>query len=68
MRTDKPASDERVKTMTERIERVRALAGDETADAYLPVLEKTKADNLAWHAAKEAKKPAKAPKPKTKTK
>lgn len=56
MRTDKPASDERVKTMTERIERVRALAGDETADAYLPVLEKTKADNLAWHAAKEAKK------------
>ena len=62
MRTDKPASDERVKTMTERIERVRALAGDETADAYLPVLEKTKADNLAWHAAKEAKKPAKASK------
>lgn len=59
MRTDKPASDERVKTMTERIERVRALAGDETADAYLPVLEKTKADNLVWHAAKEAKKPAK---------
>ena len=54
MRTDKPASDERVKTMTGRIARVRQLAGDEAADAYLPVLEKTKADNLAWRAAKDA--------------
>jgi hypothetical protein len=45
MRTDKPASDERVKTMTERIERVRQLAGDEVADSYLPVLEKTKEEN-----------------------
>lgn len=54
MRTDKPASDERVKTMTERIARVRELAGDALADTYLPVLEKTKADNLAWRAAKDA--------------
>ena len=45
MRTDKPASDERVKTMTERIERVRQLAGDEVANSYLPVLEKTKEEN-----------------------
>ena len=45
MRTDKPASDERVKTMTERIERVRQLAGDELANSYLPVLEKTKEEN-----------------------
>lgn len=52
MRKDKEASDERVKTMTERIERVRELAGDEVANSYLPVLEKTKADNLAWRAAK----------------
>ena len=45
MRTDKPASDERVKTMTERIERVRQLAGDEVANSYLPVLEKTREEN-----------------------
>ena len=45
MRTDKPASDERVKTMTERIDRVRQLAGDEVANSYLPVLEKTKEEN-----------------------
>ena len=45
MRTDKPASDERVKTMSERIERVRQLAGDEVADSYLPVLEKAKEEN-----------------------
>ena len=54
MRTDKPASDERVKTMTERIERVRQLAGDEVADSYLPVLEKTKEENRKRN---EAKKP-----------
>ena len=59
MRRDKGPSDERVKTMTERIERVRELAGDEAANAYLPVLEKTKADNAAMHAAEaEADKPA----------
>lgn len=59
MRTDKPASDERVKTMTERIERVRQLAGDEVADSYLPVLEKTKEENVALNKAKAAKKSAK---------
>ena len=31
--------------MTERIERVRQLAGDEVANSYLPVLEKTKEEN-----------------------
>ena len=56
MRTDKPASDERVKTMTERIERVRQLAGDEVANSYLPVLEKTKEENAALNKAKAAKK------------
>jgi len=56
MRTDKPASDERVKTMTERIERVRQLAGDEVADSYLPVLEKTKEENAALNKAKAEKK------------
>ena len=58
MRTDKPASDERVKTMTERIERVRQLAGDEVADSYLPVLEKTKEENAALNKAKAEKKAA----------
>ena len=56
MRTDKPASDERVKTMTERIERVRQLAGDEVADSYLPVLEKTKEENAVLNKAKAEKK------------
>ena len=56
MRTDKPASDERVKTMTERIERVRQLAGDEVANSYLPVLEKTKEENAAINKAKAEKK------------
>lgn len=36
MRTDKPASDERVKTMTERIERVRQLAGDGVVTVTCP--------------------------------
>lgn len=58
MRTDKPASDERVKTMTERIERVRQLAGDEVANSYLPVLEKTKEENAALNKAKAEKKAA----------
>jgi len=58
MRTDKPASDERVKTMTERIERVRQLAGDEVANSYLPVLEKTKEENVALNKAKAEKKAA----------
>jgi len=61
MRTDKPASDERVKTMTERIERVRQLAGDEVADSYLPVLEKTKEENVALNKAKAEKKAADKP-------
>ena len=61
MRTDKPASDERVKTMTERIERVRQLAGDEVADSYLPVLEKTKEENTALNKAKAEKKAADKP-------
>lgn len=58
MRTDKPASDERVKTMTERIERVRQLAGNEIADSYLSVLEKTKEENAALNKAKAEKKAA----------
>ena len=61
MRTDKPASDERVKTMTERIERVRQLAGDEVADSYLPVLEKTKEENAVLNKAKAEKKAADKP-------
>ena len=61
MRTDKPASDERVKTMTERIERVRQLAGDEVADNYLPVLEKTKEENAVLNKAKAEKKAADKP-------
>lgn len=52
MRKDKEASDERVKTMTERIERMRELAGDEVANSYLPILNKTIEDNKAWRAAK----------------
>ena len=58
MRTDKPASDERVKTMTERIERVRQLAGDGVANSYLPVLEKTKEENAVLNKAKAEKKAA----------
>ena len=54
MRKDKEASDERVKTMTERIERVRELAGDEVANSYLPVLNKTIEDNKVWRAAKSS--------------
>ena len=57
MRTDKPASDERVKTMTERIERVRQLAGDEVANSYLPVLEKTKEENRKRNEAKSRPTP-----------
>ena len=60
-RTDKDASDERVKTMAQRIERLRELKGDEFADAYLPILEKTKEDNAAWRAAKDEKKASKKP-------
>ena len=66
MRKDKEASDERVKTMTERIARIRKLAGDAVADTYLPVLEKTKADNLAWRAAKGKDEPE--PKPESEKK
>ncbi len=57
MRKDKEASDERVKTMTERIERMRELAGDAVADTYIPILEKTKADNLVWRVSKKTKEP-----------
>lgn len=49
-RTDKPASDERVQTMRQRIERLRELCGDEFADAYLPILNKTIEDNKLLHA------------------
>ena len=52
MRKDKEASDERVRTMTERIARVRELAGDSVADTYLPVLDKTIEDNKDWRATK----------------
>ena len=64
VRRDKDASDDRVKTMTQRIERIRELAGDETADSYLPILEKTKEENKAWRAAKVAAAPQKAEAPK----
>ena len=60
-RTDKDASDERVKTMAQRIERLRELKGDEFADAYLPILEKTKEDNAAWRTTKNEKKASKKP-------
>lgn len=65
VRRDKDASDDRVKTMTQRIARIRELAGDESADSYLPILEKTKEENKAWRAAKAAAAPqeAEAPKP-----
>lgn len=59
-RTDKGPSDERVATMTKRIERLRELRGDEFADAFLPILEKTKRDNKAMHEAKEAASASKA--------
>ena len=58
-RTDKDASDDRVKTMAQRIERLRELKGDEFADSFLPILEKTKEDNAAWRSAKEDKKASK---------
>ena len=67
-RTDKDASDERVKTMAARIERLRELKGDEFADAYLPILEKTKQDNEAWRAAKDEKKTGKSKPANDKTK
>jgi hypothetical protein len=60
-RTDKDASDERVKTMAQRIERLRELKGDEFADSFLPILEKTKEDNAAWRAEKDEKKASKKP-------
>lgn len=47
-RTDKDASDERVATLEKRIERIRELKGDAEADALLPILEKTRRDNVAW--------------------
>lgn len=53
MRKDKGPSDERCKTLAERIERVRTLAGDEVADSYLPILNKTIEDNKALHAEKD---------------
>ena len=58
-RKDKDASDERVSTMTKRIARLRELMGDEFADTYLPVLEKTKEDNKAWRATKNEKQASK---------
>lgn len=53
MRKDKGPSDERCKTLAERIERVRTLAGDAVADSYLPILEKTKEENAKLHAEKD---------------
>jgi len=55
-RKDKGPSDERCKTMAVRIERLRELMGDEFADAYLPILEKTKEENAKMKATKEAAK------------
>ena len=51
-RKDKGPSDERIKTMTARIERLRELKGDEMADSYLPILAKTIEDNAAIKRAK----------------
>lgn len=69
MRKDKEASDERVKTMTERIARIRTLAGDDVANTYLPVLNKTIEDNKAWRAAKgKTENPAPEEKPKSEKK
>jgi len=51
-RKDKGPSDERVKTMTARIERLRELKGDEFADSFLPILNKTIEDNAAIKRAK----------------
>lgn len=53
MRKDKGPSDERCKTLAERIERVRTLAGDAVADSYLPILNKTIEENKAFHAEKD---------------
>lgn len=53
MRKDKGPSDERCKTLAERIERVRTLAGDAVADSYLPILNKTIEENKALHAEKD---------------
>ena len=53
MRKDKGPSDERCKTLAERIERVRTLAGDAVADSYLPILAKTIEENKALHAGKD---------------
>lgn len=50
-RKDKGPSDERIKTMTARIERLRELKGDEFADSFLPILNKTIEDNRKLHAA-----------------
>lgn len=69
MRKDKEASDERVKTMTERIARIRTLAGDDVANSYIPVLNKTIEDNKAWRAAKgKTENPAPDEKPKSEKK
>lgn len=57
-RTDKPASDERVQTMRQRIERLRELCGDEFADAYLPILNKTIENNKLLHANDPKPEPA----------
>jgi hypothetical protein len=56
--------------MTKRIERLRELRGDEFADAFLPILEKTKRDNKAMHeeAASKAAEEAKGPQEKSKVK
>jgi hypothetical protein len=56
-RKDKGPSDERCKTMAVRIERLRELMGDEFADAYLPILEKTKEENAKMKASKATAKP-----------
>lgn len=49
MRKDKGPSDERCKTLAERIERVRTIAGDAVADSYLPILNKTIEENRKLH-------------------
>lgn len=65
-RKDKDASDTRLKTAREvKFPRLVELIGEEEAKDYLPLIAYIEEENRKW---REAKKPAKASKPKTKTK
>lgn len=76
-RKDKDASDTRLKTAKEvKFPRLVELIGEKEAADYLPLIAYIEEENCKWREAKggdspapkERKKPAKAPKPKTKTK